>query len=150
VNLSRHVLKKFQKIWDTELTTENIIIPKPLSSTQIEKIEQYCLDLVSINIVDNRIELYGEVKNIKDAIQNIIKIVASTTDYPTTWGDQLQNCVLITIKKLSDEWKEVVEKVNNEKFDSNIECIQRIQNKWLWDKYVHEREIITKKKWKCQ
>ena len=73
------------------------------------------------------------------------EISFSSVLYPDEWESQNKNTVLKLVKKYSDEWHEVAKNFNATLAQKYIVKIERIQNKWLWEKYYWNRDRMKRK-----
>ena len=63
---------------------------------------------------------------------------------PPMWTPQTENCELKPVPKQTLEWKNIEQHFLSG-FAARIVKIERIQNKWLWEKYAHTKDCMLMK-----
>ena len=69
-----------------------------------------------------------------------------TVEYPEEW-DEMGDLTtkIVPLKPSTDEWRKVSQKFQRTMPLTRIVEITRIQNKWLWERYVFQRKRLNKK-----
>ena len=73
------------------------------------------------------------------------KEVSFNVSYPDEWEPQNTDIELKLLKKHSEEWLKVARKFHDTLPHKYIVKIERIQNKWLWEKYYQHRDRMKRK-----
>ena len=68
-------------------------------------------------------------------VLNNVQQSSKTVVYPSNWNPQNSNCQLFTIKTGTKEYEDVLSQWTHTVKNSTIVKIERVQNKWLWEKY---------------
>ena len=68
-----------------------------------------------------------------------------TVVYPEEWEPQNKNLELKLIERHSTEWSKVAQLFHDTLPQKYIARIERIQNKWLWEKYYQHRDRMKRK-----
>ena len=68
-----------------------------------------------------------------------------TVEVPVEWTPQNKNVALKLLERDSTEWLKVSKLFRTTLPSKHITKIQRIQNRWLWEKYHNHREIMKRK-----
>jgi hypothetical protein len=93
------------------------------------------------------IVLRGLKEKIPAAENKILKSEGRrSTNYPDEWTPgQTTNCALYALDPNSDEFIKIVNRMKKTLPSCQVHRIERIQNKWLWKRYVDQRKIIELK-----
>jgi len=130
-----------------KLNTEQI-------SKTLEDIQELIKDFPEVEAVqeiDNNgstsIFLIGLMELIHAAENKILKSENKrSAAYPKEWTPgQTTNCKLYVLDPKSDEFIKIFNRVKETLPSCQVYKIERIQNKWLWKKYVNQIEIIQLK-----
>ena len=70
---------------------------------------------------------------------------AANGETPPEWQPQTKTTELFPLSSESQEWNHVVQKFQLTLPQARIASVQRIQNTWLWDRYVKHRERLKLK-----
>jgi hypothetical protein len=121
----------------------------PAQRAEIEKIAKS--NHVEITISDGMAGLKGLQVAVINARQEIMEFLlknaqSETVSFPKTWEKQSNNCELKLVAKDSPEWNEVLKRMRETLPSIVIHQIERVQNKWLWEKYSAQRNILHKKR----
>ena len=98
-------------------------------------------NVTMLPVVKYKIEGYNEC--IQKASIEIYKSMA-TTQKPIEWEPQSKPIILIDILKRSPEWSKVCARMRMT-LKCNVLSIKRIQNEFLWEKYVQHKELMAHK-----
>ena len=74
-----------------------------------------------------------------------LKDKQSRESVPSHWQPQSDNCQVVEIRRGDREWSEVDRLMAEPGFHVQIKKIERIQNRWLWDRYSESRKRISAK-----
>ena len=89
------------------------------------------------------------LKTVTAIQEEIISYQASTghgeTVFPPEWQPQTKTTELFTLPSGSKEWNHVVQKFQQTMAHAPVISVHRIQNKWLWDRYVKHKERLDLK-----
>ena len=69
----------------------------------------------------------------------------SNMSYPNEWEPQNKNLELMQLERHSKEWSKVAQKFHATLPQKYIVKIERIQNKWLWEKYHQHCDRMKRK-----
>ena len=68
-----------------------------------------------------------------------------TTQYPPEWEQQIRTTQVFQVQRGTPEWNRVITAFQKTMPRSKVTQITRIQNKWLWEKYVfHQKRLGIK------
>ena len=103
--------------------------------------------------VDSNVKLSGEESVVQSAIKAIMEEIASTKstisiaehEIPDEWQPQSENTKLVELSQSSNEYVCVKLKFQSTMPSAVIVSIKRIQNNWLWERYVMTRKRLSKK-----
>jgi hypothetical protein len=91
------------------------------------------------------IVLRGLIEKIPVAENKILKS-KEIINCPEEWTiGQTTNCALYALDPNSEQFIKIVNRMKETLPSCQVHKIERIQNKWLWKKYVNQREIIELK-----
>ena len=65
-----------------------------------------------------------------------------STQYPPEWVQQSRTTQVFQVQPGTNEWNKVTALFKTTMPHSNILQVERIQNKWLWDRYVFQRKRL--------
>ena len=73
------------------------------------------------------------------------ELASTSVVYPKEWETQIETLELKVLERHCDEWSEVAQKFHATLPQNYIVKIERIQNKWLWEKYYQHRDRMKRK-----
>ena len=73
------------------------------------------------------------------------RLASNNVEYPEEWELQDEVLELRVLTRHSDEWSKVARQFNVTLPQKYIVKIERIQNKWLWEKYYQHRDRMKRK-----
>jgi O-acetyl-ADP-ribose deacetylase (regulator of RNase III) len=119
----------------------------------IKQLIQEFPDVEAIEQMENNgaksVVLRGLMEKLHAAENKILKSEdkqTKTLNYPEEWETgQTANCVVYSVNPSSLEYIKIVNRLKATLPSCQVHKIERIQNKWLWKKYVNQREIIELK-----
>ena len=108
-------------------------------SSQVFRIEgaEHLVDKAVTEVQGEIIEFHSQSSTASSAQADI--------RYPTEWVAQTSTSQLFKLDKYSREWIRVTFKFKETMPDADIVSVQRIQNKWLWERYSQHKERIREK-----
>ena len=142
-----------------KVTTEPLKIPTNVCSkvTQLLLLtiaRQYCVQCV-LNEDRPELQLTGTKEIVTDVsrvlMQEIMMIlseggmVCSKPTIPPNWVHQTKDVELCSVEKGSSEWTHIKDLMNMTLKSVKIKSIQRIQNRYLWQKYDFFRKSLINK-----
>ena len=65
--------------------------------------------------------------------------------YPPEWEKQFSMIEVFAIQPGTAEWNQIEKLFKSTMMNTKITCIKRIQNKWLWEKYVQHKTRMDRK-----
>ena len=108
--------------------------------------------------VESRVKLSGKDSLIQVALKSIMEEItliategkgntesAASHEIPSEWERQTQNTMLFELPKTSNEYVRIERNFLSTMSDAAIVHIERIQNNWLWERYVLTRKRLCKK-----
>ncbi len=66
-------------------------------------------------------------------------------EFPEHWQPQTSTTELFPVTARSEEWQRVHSKFSSTMKSSLVQSITRIQNKWIWEKYVVQKKRLNRK-----
>ena len=84
-------------------------------------------------------------KSAKDLANLMSTTLPSQFPLPTEWGHQKEEMALKPLKQTSSEWKKVSDLVKKTLTSAKLLSVQRIQNKWLWQRYCFSKQRMSDK-----
>jgi len=142
-----------KKIKDLE-TSINLQFPSILNDEKLKEINNISKKNfveIKINPKNDGAILIGLTDSISAARQEILEYLvnnlASTNKFtfPSTWEPQTANCELKSISPNSSEWQQIELRMKETLPNIRISKLERVQNKWLWEKYQSSKAILEKK-----
>jgi O-acetyl-ADP-ribose deacetylase (regulator of RNase III) len=99
------------------------------------------------HLVDKAVtEVQGEIIEFQSLSSSTSAAQADThCQYPSEWEAQTSTSQLFKLDRYSQEWTRIISKFQETMPDSDIISVQRIQNKWLWERYSQHKERIREK-----
>lgn len=67
------------------------------------------------------------------------------SDIPQDWQPQTKDSELFPVRKGCSEWDRVAQRFKASLPNASIQQITRIQNKWLWGKYINHKKRLGRK-----
>ena len=105
-----------------------------------------CLKLKGMPRYVERVHLLAEQEKISDREQQIRDSMGGVElKLPSHWKPQSQDVYLDRVRHDSNEWKEEVKRIRNTLGGVSIVKLERIQNKWLWERYSFAKKQMSKK-----
>ena len=142
--------QEVKKFLDANLYTEEIPIATIQLSSVAHEIGKKCNVAVSA-LAQNRVMLKGLSTNVMKAAMEINTIAlqdytkADEQSYPTEWEPQNEELELKQLGSDTQEWSKVSQQFQTTLPSAMIVKIERVQNKWLWEKYFQHAERMKKK-----
>ena len=97
------------------------------------------------HLVDKAVtEVQGEIIEFHSQ-SSTASATQSDTQYPAEWEAQTSTSQLFKLDRYSREWIRIITKFKETMPDADVISIQRIQNKWLWERYSQHKERIREK-----
>ena len=155
VGLKEHLVKaenEINKFFESSVISEPISLSTPLPRDVVDSIcKKYKVKRADFS--SSKVVLKGLESNITKAkleIQDILLQDYSKADltksYPDEWEPQNEEPLeLKPLTRNSPEWSKVSQKFLTTMPSGNIIKIERIQNKWLWEKYSQHSDRMKRK-----
>ena len=99
-----------------------------------------CLQLKGMPRYVERVSLIAELEKISDREQHVRKGVEMV---PPDWEPQSRNLHLSLVKRGSDVWDTEVKRIRKTLSGATIVKLERIQNKWLWERYSFAKNRLS-------
>lgn len=91
--------------------------------------------------------LSGPASLVNKAHEDILKALAANSGgevvYPEEWENQTSECELKQVAPGTAEWIKIERQVQETMPNTRIIKIERIQNKWLWEMYLQQRQRLA-------
>ena len=84
-------------------------------------------------------EIYSQMKEFEVAHDK------AQGQYPPEWEKQTETIEVFAVHPGTAEWNQVEKLFKSTMIKTKITCIKRIQNKWLWEKYVQHKTRMDRK-----
>ena len=107
-----------------------------------------CLKLKGMPRYVERVHLLAEQEKIANREQQI-QDGAVGMELPAQWSPQSEEVCLYKVQRNSDEWKKEVASIQKTLFKAAVVKLERIQNKWLWERYSFAKKQMYKKNKGC-
>ena len=152
---------------DSIVHTNELPLPVPITSSidskaRILKVAKkhnvHCEIISKATDIDTEVlKFSGSESIIRKAIQDVMEeimtcnqrstVTVSAIQIPPEWQPQTKNTELFELPKSSNEYLHVESMYHStmSKTSSTILSIKRIQNNWLWEKYVMTRDRMSRK-----
>ena len=94
-----------------------------------------------------RYEVKGHKESVQKAVIEMYQVTmthSSAIQGPLEWEPQSESIVLLEIFRGSPEWSKICCRMQMT-LDCNIVSVKRIQNKFLWKKYLQHKELMSRK-----
>ena len=116
------------------------VTPQPIQNRTV------CIELRGVRDCVERVELLLKKESL-DFQQNMLSmnhyVSPSSSSLPEWWEPQTENLHLPSIREGSEEWLNVLRRMQRTMPTVEIVQMQRIQNRPLWDKYELERRQMS-------
>ena len=104
-----------------------------------------CLKLKGMPQYVERVYLLAEQEKISDREQRVCDGVGRVEfQLPPHWKPQSEEVCLHAVKRGSDEWNNEVTRIHDTLTNATIIKLERIQNKWLWERYSFAMKRMSK------
>ena len=110
---------------------------------------------VSAAITSGKIKLHGTNQQIHKVMMQLLQQLltiaetptVSTSEVPQSWSPQNSDnqCELFQLHRGSNKWSHVQSLVHATIPNAEIQSLERVQNRWLWEKYSFARQRLLKK-----
>lgn len=147
--------KLFEKKMKSLEVKIDVKFPFFLNAKQMKEISDICTNndaKLDFNVKNDEASISGISTSVSTAKQEILDFVlknvtnsASNLHFPLDWVPQTTNCELKLVSPSSKEWLSIETRIKETLPNAKIEIIQRIQNKWLWEKYQFSKSFMEKK-----
>jgi hypothetical protein len=111
----------------------------------------FCKEKIALYYIESHEEKCLKLKESQDKLKNQIK--SMQINFPKKWGKEIhstdkidENLSIISLDRTGNQFKTVVRKLHSTVPNVNVTNVYRIQNKYLWEKYIRERERINQEK----
>ena len=84
-------------------------------------------------------EIYSQIREFEIAHDK------TKGQYPPEWEKQTEIIEVFAVQPGTPEWNQVEKLFKSTMIKTKITCIKRIQNKWLWEKYVQHKTRMHRK-----
>ena len=116
-----------------------------LQQTLMSWASQY---FVHVSIVGGRVSLMGVGGYVEGVMakmeQQVAMLASSSSKYPTWWDPQMTKIELKVVPVATPEWEKVVA-LMHQTLRAQVVRVERIQNQWLWDRYVFAKQRMAEK-----
>ena len=100
-------------------------------------------------ILDGKVSLTGArgyVENLATKVEQQMALLAgSSSKYPSWWDPQMTKIELKVVPPTTPEWVKVVSLVHQTLGHAQVTRLERVQNQWLWDRYVFAKQRMAEK-----
>ena len=141
-----HVLPR-QRSTESNMISEEISLTTILSQAKMSEISAKH-DVEIQELTSSKVVLIGLESKVLKATVEIKDIMLKDTkseSYPDEWESQDDNLELKVLVNGSTEWLKVSQLFHATLPSKTIVKIERIQNKWLWEKYYQHSERMKRK-----
>ena len=104
-----------------------------------------CLRLKGTPRYVERVHLIAEQEKLSNREQ-MMDGLGGELQPPPYWTHQTEEVMLVVVKPSSEEWKTEVAKIQKTLRGATIVKLERIQNKWLWERYSFAKKRMLKTK----
>ena len=84
-------------------------------------------------------EIYSQIKEF-ELVHDKAK-----EQYPPEWEKQTKIIEVFAVQPGTAEWNQVEKLFKSTMMNTKVTCIKRIQNKWLWEKYIQHKSRMNRK-----
>ena len=77
--------------------------------------------------------------------QQVAMLANASSKYPTWWEPQVTKIELKAVAQSTPEWDKVVSLVHLTLGKAQVVHVERIQNQWLWDRYMFAKQRMVEK-----
>ena len=134
---------------ESSMISEEIPLTTTLPYAKISEISTKH-DVKVHELTSNKVVFIGLENKVLKATVEIKDIMlkyskCESISYPDEWESQDENLELKVVNSSSSEWYKVSQLFNATLSSKQIVKIERIQNKWLWEKYYQHSERMLRK-----
>ena len=132
---------------ESNMISEEIPLTTTLPHAKISEISTKH-DVKVHELTSNKVVFIGSENKVLKAtveIKDIMLQYSKHESYPDEWEPQDENLELKVLNSSSSEWCKVSQLFNATLSSKQIVKIERIQNKWLWEKYYQHSERMQRK-----
>ena len=134
---------------ESSMISEEIPLTTTLPHAKISEISTKH-DVKVHELTSNKVVFIGLENKVLKATVEIKDIMlkyskCESISYPDEWESQDENLELKVVNSSSSEWCKVSQLFNATLSSKQIVKIERIQNKWLWEKYYQHSERMLRK-----
>ncbi|KAL6062742.1 Macro domain-containing protein [Balamuthia mandrillaris] len=145
-------LSKFETLLQKQRSTTQLELPGELTNAHLEELERTAQRFfVTISVCKKldgspALQLEGPKSTLQQAKSEITPLVykaigSHRVAFPRQWEPQTQTCVLVPIQPTGEEWQQVEKQMKITMPTVSIRSVERVQNKWLWEKYANCKAI---------
>lgn len=138
---------------------EKLVVETKCELHQVDPIAAALLDITGQYCVEARVSGTDLiVRGIKEYVDKVMlriqkecisylkqKSCVQSCDVPDNWLPQSKKVVLVSIQQGTPEWNEVTDLFGKTLVASRITKLERIQNKWLWERFVFAKQRMVEK-----
>ena len=146
-------------ISDLNCELKKLVVETKCELHQVDPIAAALLDITGQYCVEARVSGTDLiVRGIKEYVDKVMlriqkecisylkqKSCVQSCDVPDDWLPQSKKVVLVSIQQGTPEWNEVTDLFGRTLVSSQITKLERIQNKWLWEKFVFAKQRMVEK-----
>ena len=112
-------------------------VEKDTKGKSTKQLKQICVEGTSLNV-------QRAISAIQEGIiqYQLESKEENEEEYPQEWDDQARTTQVFLVQQGSPEWNKVDHLFKTTMPNSTIVQISRIQNKWLWERYVFQRKRL--------
>lgn len=141
--------REINKFFKNNIISEGIQLSAPLSSDVVDSVcKKHKVEMAKL--LSNKVVIKGLESNVTKAALEIKDILlqdySKAESYPDEWEPQTEEPLeLKPLTRNSPEWSKVSQNFLATLQSANITKIERVQNKWLWEKYSQHSERMKRK-----
>jgi len=138
--------KEIDDFLKSNLVIEDISLTSALPSDLIRDISNK-YDVEVNSLTSSNVVLKGLSNNVMRATMEVKELLLRNvkTLYPVEWEPQKDELELKLLSSSTPEWSKVSQQLHATLSSAKIIKIERVQNKWLWEKYGQHSERMKKK-----
>ena len=159
------------KLKNSEITSYDILLPLMITSLQERQLQAIASNHnVGCDIQETTAEaatkhtepgsqsrmvlrLKGHTKSLQRAACDIYSQIKefeiahdkAKGQYPPEWEKQTETIEVFGVQPGTPEWNQVDKLFKSTMMNTKVTCIKRIQNKWLWEKYIQHKTRMNRK-----
>lgn len=155
--------ERLKQVIDSIFEVKRVRIPKELSVVMKDVVhavaDSFGLRVIAWNSADDGsslVQLEGVKQSVDEAVERLQEEVIdrqalalrqpkATEPEPEEWEPQTKDLELKLVDKESQEYRRIRKKMRDSMPSVKILRLERIQNKWLWRKYVRHRKDMSEK-----